>query len=475
MLCVFTAFSINGQRTCSTMDLLHELEQKDPMLQSKMEAIERHTQRIVSNMSARNAMNVITIPVVVHVVYNHSGENISDAQIQSQLDVLNEDFRRLNSNKDNLWPQATDAEIEFCLATQDPYGDATCGITRTETDSLKFYGKFGMKANSTGGKDAWPAEDYLNIWVCDLSGRLGFATFPGGDPAIDGIVCDYQAFGRIGDLKPDFNLGRTATHEVGHWLNLRHIWGDGNCNYDDHVADTPLSDDSNYNCNIGHISCGSVDMVQNYMDYSDDVCMNLFTVGQKMRMHAQFEPGGFRESLLSSTACEPALDCNRLFLTIKFDDYPGDISWILRDSLGITLFSGGNYAEGLANTIIEEYFCVPNGDYSFEIKDSYGDGLCCDEGNGYYTLESDYEIFVDQSGNFQSGETTGFGLQDQYYRFLGPGTEWNDPMNWNKLSVPNCYEEELWIESNCILEGPLNLSPSMNLKIFENIIFEVKE
>ncbi|MEL6989931.1 MAG: M43 family zinc metalloprotease, partial [Bacteroidota bacterium] len=180
---------------------------------------------------------------------------ISEAQIQSQLDVLNEDFRRLNTNKDNLWPQAIDSEIEFSLATQDPWGDATCGITRTYTDSTKFYGKIGMKFNDSGGINGWPYTDNLNIWVCDLSGRLGFATFPGGSNTdLDGIVCDYQAFGRIGDLKPDFNLGRTATHEVGHWLNLRHIWGDGDCFDDDFVSDTPNSDEANYNCDVGHIS-----------------------------------------------------------------------------------------------------------------------------------------------------------------------------------------------------------------------------
>ena len=467
---------VNGQRTCDAMDHLNELEQKDPSIKIKMDAIEKHTQYILDQASTRTVDGIITIPVVVHVVYNEEGENISDAQIHSQLDVLNEDFRRLNQDKDNLWPQAIDSEIEFCLATQDSYGDATCGITRTYTDSTKFYGKTGMKSTATGGIDGWSYQDYLNIWVCDLSGRLGFATFPGTATDLDGIVCDYQAFGRIGDLKPDFNLGRTATHEVGHWLNLRHIWGDGDCTYDDNVSDTPLSNDHNYGCDIGHISCGSVDMVQNYMDYSDDVCMNLFTSGQKNRMRAQFDVGGFRESLLTSEACSPPIDCNRLFLTIDFDDYPNDISWII-SGLNDTIISDAypNNSQYM-NTTIELDFCLPNGSFNFEIADSYGDGLCCNEGNGGYILETEYAIIHDSPGTFGSGEVINFSLNDQYYRFLGPGTAWSEPTNWNKLSVPSaCYEKAIWIESDCTLNDTLSLSPNMDLEIKENVRFTISE
>ncbi len=286
------------------MDHLDELIEQDSTIRFNMDSIERFTRQVLSQPS-RSSVDLITIPVVVHIVWNQAAENISDEQIYSQIDVLNEDFRRLNSDTNSIWPQAADSEIEFCLAAVDPDGFPTCGITRTQTDETSF-GSSGdpVKFSSSGGIDAWPSSDYLNIWVCDLSGTLlGYAQFPGGAAATDGIVVDYYNFGRIGDLDPDFDLGRTATHEVGHWLNLRHIWGDGPCPFDDFVDDTPTSNAPNYGCDIGSIACGSEDMVQNYMDYSDDFCMNLFTEGQKDRMRALFSPGGNRFSLISSTAC----------------------------------------------------------------------------------------------------------------------------------------------------------------------------
>ncbi|RMG71443.1 MAG: T9SS C-terminal target domain-containing protein [Bacteroidetes bacterium] len=292
------------ERNCGTMDHLHELEQQDPGLTQRMQAIEAFTQRFVQQPDGDQARAVIRIPVVVHVVYRTATENISDAQIQSQIDVLNEDFRRLNADADNTWPQAADAEIEFCLASVDPNGNATTGITRTSTTVTSHGTDNSVKFNSQGGKDAWPAGDYLNMWVCNIGGSiLGYAQFPGGAAATDGVVMDYRYFGTIGTATAPFDLGRTATHEVGHWLNLRHIWGDGNCSVDDFVSDTPTSDAPNYGCAVGHVSCSSTDMVQNYMDYSDDGCMNLFTTGQKNRMRALFAAGGARASLLNSNGC----------------------------------------------------------------------------------------------------------------------------------------------------------------------------
>ena len=154
-----------------------------------------------------------------------------------RVDVLNADFRRLNADANNTWPQAQDSEIEFCLATVDPNGNATTGITRTSTNTTAFGTNDQVKSNSSGGKDAWDASKYMNMWVCDISGGiLGYAQFPGGNPATDGVVIDYQYFGTIGTASASFDLGRTATHEVGHYLNLRHIWGDGGCSVDDFVS-----------------------------------------------------------------------------------------------------------------------------------------------------------------------------------------------------------------------------------------------
>ncbi|GAB4420655.1 MAG: hypothetical protein OHK0039_34520 [Bacteroidia bacterium] len=293
-----------SERTCHAMDLLELQLQAHPEQARAMQQIEDFTQRYVATHT-HGSRAVITIPVVVHVVYNNSTENISTAQIQSQIDVLNADFRRLNSDANNTWSQAADTEIEFCLASVDPSGNATTGITRTSTTRTSFsYTNDNVKFTSSGGKDAWPAGNYLNMWVCDLgSGLLGYAQFPGGSATTDGVVIDYAYFGTLGTATAPFNLGRTATHEVGHWLNLRHIWGDGGCSVDDFVTDTPTSDAPNYGCAVGHVSCSTVDMVQNYMDYSDDACMNLFTAGQKSRMNALFAPGGARASLLSSNGC----------------------------------------------------------------------------------------------------------------------------------------------------------------------------
>lgn len=465
----FCSIAVSGQRTCAAQDIFQEQMQSNPLFKAFQKSSE-------GQASSRSTVEgVITIPVVVHIVYNNAAENISDAQIQSQMDVLNQDFRRLNTDKDNLWPQASDVEFEFCLATRDTYGDANCGITRTQTDSTKFYSKLSMKSDATGGKSPWPAEEYLNIWVCDISGLLGFATFPGGDIDIDGVVTDYRAFGTIGDLRDDFALGRTTTHEIGHWLNLRHIWGDGDCNYDDLVADTPISDDHNYNCNIGHISCGSVDMVQNYMDYSDDVCMNLFTSGQKTRMRALFEPGGLRESLLNSQGCQAPLQCNPVFITINFDDYPADISWFLENESNVTVASGDNYSNEIwENESYEFYTCLPNGNYEFRIMDSYGDGLCCNEGFGSYKISTSYDDLYLSNGQFGSGETAMFNLNDIAYRFVGPGSQWSNPSNWNKLDPPSeCYEGAIYIEENCEVDGMM-LESTNSITVRTGASFTVK-
>lgn len=300
-------------RVCHTMGNFDRLMHKDSQLASRMSLIERQTQTYLHEMTTQSvqpAEMVVTIPVVFHILYNTAAENISEAQIMSQLDILNEDFRRLNADQDDVWPQAADSQIEFCLASRDPQGNPTDGILRVSTNVSSFGANDAMKFSSQGGSDAWPASDYMNFWVCDLgSNLLGYAQFPGGPSATDGIVCNYTATGNTGTAQAPFNLGRTATHEVGHYLNLRHIWGDGGCGQDDFVADTPEDNSANYGCAIGSSSCvsGTSAMVQNYMDYSDDDCMNLFTQGQSDRMNALFAPGGARASLLNSSGCVPSV------------------------------------------------------------------------------------------------------------------------------------------------------------------------
>ena len=267
--------SAQTSRNCSTMENLGRLIQNDPHLLDRMNNIEQFTEHWINRISQSRAVpTIITIPVVVHVVHNNASENISDAQIQSQIDVLNEDLRKLNADVVNVPAEfsslAADIQIEFCLASIDPSGAATSGITRTFTNNFSFSTNDVVKFNSFGGKDAWPSNKYFNIWSCDLGSTLGYAQFPGGSASTDGIVVNYRYFGRGGTAQVPFDKGRTATHEVGHWLNLRHIWGDAFCG-NDFIGDTPTQSGPSFGCpGYPQFSCSSSDMFMNYMDYTDD-------------------------------------------------------------------------------------------------------------------------------------------------------------------------------------------------------------
>jgi len=308
VLTVLIPFFAVAQRNCGTMEHYERAVQENPSYELNQIEIENFTNEFVSHNSGEDRA-LVTIPVVVHVVYNTTTENISDAQILTQIDVLNKDFAKMNPDAANT-PSiftASNTNIQFCLASVDPTGASTNGITRTFTSTTAFSTNDAMKNNATGGKSAWDASKYLNIWVCDISGGiLGYAQFPGGSAATDGIVVDYQYFGTIGTSTAPFNLGRTATHEVGHWLNLRHIWGDATCG-SDLVADTPTHNTSNGGCpTYPHLSTCSgnpVEMTMNYMDYTDDACMYMFSPGQTTRMQALFAPGGAKASLLTSNGC----------------------------------------------------------------------------------------------------------------------------------------------------------------------------
>ena len=305
------------QRNCGTMQHHEDQLIKDPSLLLRMQDQEREIKNWIQNNLNKHQPSIITIPVVLHIVYNNPNENISDNQIFSQLDILNEDFRRLNADTVNtptgFLSVASDCEIEFCLAQKDPNGNSTTGITRTQTSETSFSTNDDVKYTNLGGKDAWNTLEYLNIWVCDLSGGLlGYAQFPGGNVNEDGVVCDYAYFGNIGTATPPYDKGRTATHEVGHWLNLRHIWGDSNCG-NDFCNDTPEHSGSNYGCpsypSTSTCSANGLygDMFMNYMDYTDDACMNIFTQDQKNRMIAAINTS--RAGLLTSNACNTDYGC----------------------------------------------------------------------------------------------------------------------------------------------------------------------
>lgn len=304
---------LQAQRQCGTMEHLHEVMQQNPLIEQKMHEIEEHTRRFETAGSSERV--VVNIPVVFHIVYRNSTQNISDAQIQSQLTVLNNDFRKLNADA-SLIPSAftgvaADMEFNFCMAQRTPSGAAFNGINRVASTRTSAFGtNDAVKSASTGGTPGWDPNQYLNIWVCEIgSSILGYATFPGtATSTTDGVVIDYRYFGTTGTATAPFNKGRTATHEVGHWLNLRHIWGDATCG-SDLVNDTPTHNTANYGCpSYPHYSTctgAPIEMTMNYMDYTDDACMYMFSAGQKTRAQALFATGGSRAAMLSSQACTP--------------------------------------------------------------------------------------------------------------------------------------------------------------------------
>ena len=300
---------------CATTQKLEEAIKNYPQILEKRAEIETHTQTWIQQNNNKRSASIITIPTVVHVLYTVNNQNsaMSDSRIKEQIDILTNDYRRLNSDKSKtpnaFTGVAADTEIEFCLANIDPQGNITTGITRTKTSVSNIGSTNKYYSTSKGGIDAWSPDSYLNIWVCELGGGvLGFTYPPGGAPnGADGVASGMDFFGKTGATAP-YNKGRTTTHEVGHWLNLEHIWGDDNgCNGSDFVNDTPNQGASNFGCvSFPHISCNNGpdgDMFMNYMDYSDDACMNIFTQGQKNRMRSVLETGGYRSKLATSSGC----------------------------------------------------------------------------------------------------------------------------------------------------------------------------
>ena len=352
LIALFNLSFAQSERVCGTMEMLQKSLDENPGLENYMSKQEMLLQKQINEHPEQFRSNgVITIPVVVHVVYNTAVQNISETQILSQIIVMIEDFRRTNLDAANTLPVflgvAADSEIEFCLATIDPNGDPTTGIERVETTRGSWGFENGMKYTAQGGADGWPRDQYLNMWTVNFSGGLlGFAQFPGGGPAAeDGVVMGYNFFGTsaLNDgtfvLSPPFDLGRTTTHEVGHWLNLRHIWGDGPCGVDDGVADTPEQDGPSGGCPLNAMSCGSLDMVQNYMDYSNDACMNLFSQGQADRMNNAMANFPFRTSLITSNGCGSLFANDPQLTNATLNGLTGDCSTEFTPV--VTIYNGG--------------------------------------------------------------------------------------------------------------------------------------
>lgn len=311
-----------AQPGCRSNDYKQALYSADPGLSARVQEIERFTQAhlqrstvAVTGDGGVKQTPIITIPVVVHIVYNSSAQNISDEQIHSQIAVLNRDYRKLNSDTSKIPDYyrglAADCRIQFALAAIDTNGNTTTGIVRVHTNVTSFTYNDAVKFTAKGGDDGWDRDRYLNLWVCNLSNAvLGYASIPGSQKPNDGVVIHYTAFGTKGTAAAPYNYGRTATHEIGHWLNLIHVWGDSDCG-DDYVDDTPQQQGATRGNPSGMIfSCGNTpygNLYMDYMDFTDDIGMHLFTYGQRTRMLSLFADGGFRAPLLQSRAAGPVI------------------------------------------------------------------------------------------------------------------------------------------------------------------------
>lgn len=311
LLCVLQLFAVmaGAQRECASAQYRTEQQARNKALQQQAAVIESfiktHQPTGASTGSFKMPTGVLHIPVVVHILENGS-YTISDERVRSQIEALNRDFRKRNADTskipDRFKHLAADIEIEFALATADPKGRATTGIIRKQTTVTRWDLDDKIKFLASGGSNAWDPKSYLNIWIGPMYRVLGYASEPGGPLETDGIVINPSAFGTTGATAP-FHLGRTGTHEVGHWLGLIHIWGDEYCG-DDKISDTPPQTIYTVGCPSGiRQACNNEPggtMYMNYMDFADDACMHLFTTGQKNRMRSLFAEGGARASLLAS-------------------------------------------------------------------------------------------------------------------------------------------------------------------------------
>ena len=567
---VFSNLLVFGQeRKCISNEKMNIYLDTHPQAKQKRKILETQTQ-IFNNQKHTQ----LTIPVVVHVVYKNNNENISDAQIQSQIDVLNQDFTHTNTDAVNtpvgFVSNVGNLQIDFCLAKQTPNGQATSGIVRKQTTELFFpVYSHEIHFDSTGGSNAWDSQKYLNIWVCKVkNGFLGWGQFPGaGTGATDGIVIDFEHFGTTGTATAPYNLGRTATHELGHWFNLLHIWGDNKCG-DDLVSDTPIQEEENYGCEIYPHNANSCDtnnakgdMFMNFMDYTNDACMNMFTEGQKSRVWSTIY--NYRLGLLTSNGCEdivlPNSDAgiidiiepnnsmqfcgNPIYpkvvlknfsnttlntVVIKYkidtsnyqyqqwngnlqpnetdtvllsaintnyainhiitvssmnpnnsididttndsyslnytapnsqlvnfriitDNYGYETSWELLNNNGSIIQAGNNLQ---SNTMYQHDICLDAGCYTFIAYDSFGDGFCCNYGNGGYYIELENGTIIGNGGTFTFTDSLTF--------CIGNVSSIHN-INNNRLNIfPNPTSDNLYLNEDKFLNNSSILAKVFN-------------
>lgn len=390
--------------------------ENDPSLLNVRSEYETEIQEIINS---RSSFVSKTIPVVVHIIYNDSYSNISDLQVNSALIAINEDFNAANSDFNNVISPFSSIKsnvgISFVLASIDPFGNPTSGITRTESD-FTDYADENVKSLVM-----WDTDMYLNIWVVDNieSGAGAYAYYPGTAPGgAEGIVCRNSQFGTLGTSSSYNFAATTMTHEIGHYLNLAHTWGDSNdaglnenCNYDDNVSDTPNTIGTSYGCNTGQITCGTLDNIQNYMDYSD--CTNMFSNGQRSRMHAALHSSmGGRINLwqyenLLATGIIDESECNQeqIIVQINTGTYANEISWLIKDLNDESIAGGGGTY--LNNSTYYSTICLPTGNYIFQTIDSYGDGW---NGGSYSVRDCENSILVNYNNPQGYGNSQNFNV-----------------------------------------------------------------
>lgn len=399
-------------RTCGTEIIGEEFEEwLQPLIREQQK----------SNAAQRTS-TVFNIPVVFHVIHIGTnvgiGYNISDAQINSQIAVLNEDFRKLNADTANtpgvFQGVAADCEVNFCLAQTDPNGNPTTGIERINRNTAGWtappYQKTYIDATIKPAS-IWNAMKYLNIWIVpdmysSASQLLGYATFPAGSTlsgltsgfgtaANDGVVLWYKCTGRTGLLDANYNKGRTATHEIGHWLGLRHIWGDATCG-NDYCSDTPPQNTANFGVPVfpSTSSCtGNApngDQFMNYMDYCDDIALNMFTTAQRTRVQTVLLNAPMRVSQRNSTACDPptTASLNNIDAGPSVSLYPNPAKEVLNVTIAavsshenltwkITNIQGALIMSGSLNGLSQNSFAIDlvgmaKGLYLFDIENGSG-------------------------------------------------------------------------------------------------------
>lgn len=300
-------------RNCGTTEYTEQQMLMNPDLENQMLDLEAWTQEWIQNNPEYSSKTVVTVPVIVHILYASTSQNITDARVQEQIDILNVDYAGGNTHSMGSFASnlKVNTELQFCLAKRTPSGAVSNGIERKLTTVSQFTYDDKMKHASSGGLDQWDPKKYMNIWVCNLGGGLcGYAAFPTSTLTNNyGVVIHYKYFGKTGATAP-YNLGGTTTHEIGHCFNLYHIWGDdgGSCSGSDNCTDTPNQASENYGTNSGVVTdaCSTASpgiMYMNFMDYSDDLSYANFTPNQKARIQALFATNGFLDDLKVSNGC----------------------------------------------------------------------------------------------------------------------------------------------------------------------------